>query len=55
MLYILVYFISITKKSDMSVTVIYHAMSLSILYQYHWKSDIFATVICHAMSPSMLY
>ena len=32
---LLVYCISITKKRDMSVTVIYHAISLSILYQYH--------------------
>ena len=28
-------YISITKKSDMSITVIYHGMSLSVLYQYH--------------------
>jgi hypothetical protein len=27
--------ISITKKSDTSITVIYHAMSLTVLYQYH--------------------
>jgi hypothetical protein len=27
--------ISITKKSDKSITVIYHAMSLTVLYQYH--------------------
>ena len=26
---------SITKQSDMSITVIYHAMSLTVLYQYH--------------------
>ena len=30
------YCISITKKSDKSITVIYHAMSLTVLYQYHW-------------------
>ena len=29
------YCISITKKSDMSITVIYHGMSLTVLYQYH--------------------
>jgi uncharacterized membrane protein YccF (DUF307 family) len=29
------YCISITKKSDMSITVIYHAMFLTVLYQYH--------------------
>ena len=29
------YCISITKKSDMSITVIYHSMSLTVLYQYH--------------------
>ena len=29
------YCISITKKSDMSITVIYHDMSLTVLYQYH--------------------
>jgi len=27
--------ISITKKSDMSITVIYHGMSLTVLYHYH--------------------
>jgi hypothetical protein len=25
------------KKSDMSVTVIYHAMCLTVLYQYHYE------------------
>jgi hypothetical protein len=29
------YCISITKKSDTSITVIYHGMSLNVLYQYH--------------------
>ena len=29
------YCISITKMSDTSITVIYHAMSLTVLYQYH--------------------
>jgi hypothetical protein len=29
------YCISITKKSDTSITVIYHGMSLTVLYQYH--------------------
>jgi hypothetical protein len=29
------YCISITKKSDTSITVIYHSMSLTVLYQYH--------------------
>ena len=29
------YCISITKKSDRSITVIYHGMSLTVLYQYH--------------------
>ena len=34
--YILVYCIRITQKIDMSITVIYNAMSLySMLYQYH--------------------
>jgi hypothetical protein len=35
MLCLLVCCISITQNSDIFVTVIYHAMSLSILYQYH--------------------
>jgi hypothetical protein len=35
MLCLWLYCISITKKSDMSITVIYHAMSLTVLYQYH--------------------
>ena len=29
------YCISITKMSDTSITVIYHDMSLTVLYQYH--------------------
>jgi uncharacterized membrane protein YccF (DUF307 family) len=29
------YCISITKMSDTSITVIYHGMSLNVLYQYH--------------------
>jgi hypothetical protein len=29
------YRISITKKCDTSITVIYHLMSLTVLYQYH--------------------
>jgi hypothetical protein len=39
-------------KNDMSITVIYHAMSLTVLYQYHitMKSDMSITVIYHAMS-----
>ena len=31
------YCISITMKSDMSITVIYHGMSLTVLYQYHYE------------------
>jgi hypothetical protein len=31
------YCISITKMSDMSITVIYHGMSLAVLYQYHYE------------------
>ena len=34
-LYLRLYCISITKKGDMSITVIYHGMSLTVLYQYH--------------------
>ena len=37
MLCLWLYCISITKKSDTSVTVIYHAMSLTVLYQYHYE------------------
>ena len=37
MLCLWLYCISITKKSDMSITVIYHAMSLTVLYQYHYE------------------
>ena len=62
MLCLLVYCISINQKSDISVTVIYHAMSLSMifLYQYHSavsvskKSDISVTVVYHAMSLTLL-
>jgi hypothetical protein len=35
MLCLWLYCTSITKKSDMFITVIYHAMSLTVLYQYH--------------------
>jgi hypothetical protein len=31
MLFLLVYCVSITKKSDMSITLIYHSVSLSML------------------------
>jgi hypothetical protein len=31
------YCISITKKSDTSITVIYYDMSLAVLYQYHYE------------------
>jgi hypothetical protein len=44
MLCLLVCCISITKKSDMSATVIYHAMSLSMLYQYHQEE----WYVCHS-------
>jgi hypothetical protein len=37
MLCLWLYCISITMKSDMSITVIYHAMSLTVLYQYHYE------------------
>jgi hypothetical protein len=30
------YCISITKMNDTSITVIYHGMSLTVLYQYHY-------------------
>ena len=53
MLCLLVCCISITQKSDISVTVIYHAMSLTVSVSK--KSDISVTVIYHAMSLSMLY
>jgi presenilin-like A22 family membrane protease len=33
--YVWLFCISITKKSDTSITVIYHTMSLTELYQYH--------------------
>jgi hypothetical protein len=33
--YVSDYYISITKKSDTSIAVNYHAMSLTVLYQYH--------------------
>ena len=39
----------------MSVTEIYHIMSLSMLYQNHKKSDMSVSVIYHAMSFSILY
>jgi hypothetical protein len=35
MLCLWLYCISITKKCDTSITVIYHLMSLTVLYQYH--------------------
>jgi len=35
MLCLWLYCISITNISDMSITVIYHCMSLTVLYQYH--------------------
>ena len=35
MLCLWLYCISITKMSDTSITVIYHGMSLTVLYQYH--------------------
>jgi hypothetical protein len=36
MLCLRLYCVSITKKNDMSITVIYHAMSLIVLYiQYY--------------------
>jgi hypothetical protein len=38
---------NITKKCDMSVTVIYHAMSLSILYQYNSEE----WYVCHSDLP----
>ena len=47
MLCVLVYCIGITKKCDMSVTVIYHAMSLSILYQYNSEE----WYVCHSDLP----
>ena len=47
MLCLLVCCISITKKIDMSVAVIYHAMSLSMLYQYHSERWYF----CHSGLP----
>jgi hypothetical protein len=34
------YCISITKKTDMFIRVIYHGMSLTVLYQYHCEIDI---------------
>jgi hypothetical protein len=41
----------------MSITVIYHAISLTVLYQYHitMKSDMSITVIYHAISLTVLY
>ena len=44
MLCLWLYCICITKKSDASVTVIYHAMSLTVLYQYHYEE----WCICHS-------
>ena len=44
MLCLWLYCISITMKSDASVTVIYHAMSLTVLYQYHYEE----WCICHS-------
>ena len=55
MLCLLVCCISITQKSDISVTVVYHAMSLTHCVSITKKSDISVTVIYHAMSLSMLY
>jgi hypothetical protein len=59
MLCLLVCCISITKKSAISVTVIYHAMSLSMLYQYHseewyfWHSGLPCYVFDSAVSVSL--
>ena len=39
-----------TKKSDTSITVIYHAMSLDYCISMTKKSDTSITVIYHAMS-----
>ena len=68
MLCLLVYCISINQKSGMSVKLIYHPMSLSILYQWFItlclliycinitkKRDISVMVIYHAMTLSILY
>ena len=35
-------YISITKKSDMSITVIYHAMSLTVLYIRYYSETCFS-------------
>ena len=51
------YCIRITEMSDTSITVIYHGMSLTVLYQNHrdeWYSTSI-TVIYHDMSPTVLY
>jgi hypothetical protein len=59
MLFLVLYCISITKKSAISVTVIYHAMSLSMLYQYHseesyfYHSDLSCYVSWYAVSVSL--
>ena len=55
MLCLLVYCISITQKSDMSITVIYHDMSLVYCISINQKSDMSVTVIYHPMSLSILY
>ena len=50
--------IIITKKSDMSITLIYHAMSLTVpqyCISITKKSDMSITVIYHAMSLTVLY
>jgi hypothetical protein len=44
------YCISISKKSDTSITVIYHARSLDYCISISKKSDMSITVIYHAMS-----
>ena len=48
------YCISITKKSDTSITVIYHAMS-DYCINITKKSDMSITVIYHGMSLTVLY
>ena len=55
MLCLLVYCISITQKSDMSIRVTYHAMSLVYCISITQKSGMSVTVIYHPMSLRILY
>jgi hypothetical protein len=47
--------VSVSLKSDMSITVSYHAMSLDYCFSITKKSDMSIAVIYHAISLTVLY